>query len=141
MYNTQIIARELRHIKTDTGKSGHQYTLWQVIATKPDGTEIEQNLRTFDELPLNEVIEVTVESFQASSGATSYTVKPKRAGLPDSVDDLRLRVEKLESHVFGRTTETPTQAATVTPPPPPPAPPPPTHAVAPQPLPGDDPPF
>jgi hypothetical protein len=90
---TQIIVRELKEISTGQTNAGASYTLYQVRATKPDGTEIPGNLRTFDSgLPIDEVIDVEVEKFTSEQYGESFTISMKKPNQGE-------RIEKLESRV------------------------------------------
>lgn len=145
----QIIVLDLKHIKSGTTSGGEPYTLRQVRATKLDGIPIDLNLRTFDDLPKDIPITVTVEKFSSQRGyGDSYTIKlaeegqthtapaspppdvqngtstqlPAGGGVHAEVGALRSRVEKLEADMarfLSARTEVQTSAA---PPPPPPSP-------------------
>lgn len=97
MAQTKIIVRDLKVIT-----SRPNYTLHQVIAVKPDGSPIvdamgqELNLRSFQELPKNRVIDVEVESFTSEKYGTSYTLKAMNYSLTDRVDELEAKVKALE---------------------------------------------
>jgi hypothetical protein len=138
-FTTKVIAREVRLVHSGTTAKGQPYEVYQVIATKPDGTQIlwpdgsgEIPLRTFDaNFPTNEVVEVDAEIFRSEQYGDSYTlkVKGKQGGqtakklkeLEDEFDKLRARVAKVEQTVGEiLRDEKPTTAAA-----PPPAPPPP----------------
>lgn len=97
--DTQIIVRECNPIKSGTSqKTGEQWTMYQLVATKPDGTPIPQNLRSFEEQPIHEVIDVAVTPFVSESYGTSYTIK--RRGVPKSqleIEDLKRRLEAVEA--------------------------------------------
>lgn len=136
---TKIIVRELLHIHTGRSKSGGTYSIWQVRATKPDGTKItdsaneELKLRTFDEgLPKDQVIDVTVEKHNSEQYGTSYTI----AAVGEAKGGLTKRVEKVEAFLKAtvgdrwtnfnpENTQTAAPPAAAPPPTPPPAPPPP----------------
>jgi hypothetical protein len=155
---TKIIVTEMRVTAQGKTKAGADYTLYQVLATKPDGQRIDLNLRSFTDLPKNEVIEVDVELYESDTYGKSYTLKRKGGGgggggskkLAESVDELRQRVERIEAFLqgrgeFGGTAPAPAQApppqpAAAPPQAPPPVPPaaPPPPAVPPQ---SDDIPF
>lgn len=114
----RLIVRELRKIHEGRTQKGAEYTIWQVIATTPDGRPIEQNLRTFEELPKSEVIEVTVDRFVSQQYGESYTLKQVgRRHTKDEIKELRQRIEALERVVYQGQQQ---QAA---PPPPPSSPP------------------
>lgn len=144
---TRLIVKELVHIKTGKTNKQVEYTIWQVRATKPDGTPIPQNLRTFEELPRNEVIEVTVDTFDSEQYGRSYTLKQVgRKSTRDEISELRKRIEVLEKAVLGGggpPCAAPVAAPVQQPPPvvPPPAAPPSTPSVGTGDLPPDDIPF
>ena len=124
-FSTRIIVKELRPIKTGTTGGGTAYTISQVIATKPDGVPIgDFNLRTFDDLPTNTVIEVDCELFKSERFGDSYTVKLKsgqqQSGLAKALEDLRTRVERIEHFLQGRGEFVGTAAPEPTQAPPPP---------------------
>lgn len=141
----RLIVRDLKRIHSGRTSKGAEYIIWQVIATKPDGTPIDQNLRTFEELPKNEVIEVTVEPYNSEQYGTSYTLKQVgRRSTRDELKALTERVARLEQAVYNggarAASPQPTPPLAVPPPPPPP----PAPAVAPaappleRPVPSDD---
>lgn len=116
--DTQIIVRECNPIKSGTSDGGGTWTMYQLIATKPDGTPIPQNLRTFDEQPLHEVIDVAVTPFVSETYGTSYTIK--RRGVPKSqleIEDLKRRLEAIEAKLGIQV-----GGQSLRPPPPPPSP-------------------
>lgn len=93
-----IIVKETREISTGRSQSGREYTMWQLIATKPDGTPIEQNLRAFEDMPRGEVLEVSVTPFVSQQWGTSYTVARKdKSELHKKVEELEARIARLES--------------------------------------------
>lgn len=138
-FSTKIIVRRLSPIKTGTTGDGSPYTISQVIATKPDGAPIADfNLRTFDALPTDCVIEVDCELFKSERFGDSYTVKlkagqvPQQAtadqGITKTVADLKTRVDRIEDFLSGRGEFAGSAAEPAGPPSPPPsgdAPPPP----------------
>lgn len=76
-----LIVTDLKHIKSGTTAGGEAFTLWQVRATGLDGIPIDQNLRTFEELPTDVPITVLVDFFKSSRGyGDSYTLKLADAG-------------------------------------------------------------
>lgn len=163
-FTTKLIVTASNRLHTGRTGGGKAYEIWQIIATKPDGTPIPQawNLRAFEDLPKNVVLEVDAELFTSERYGSSYTLKPKSGGMSDQLAALQERVARIEDFLRGRgefvgtaaappaaTAPATTQGAP--PPPPPPAPPqaapapapapaPPTAAPAGRP-PGDDIPF
>jgi hypothetical protein len=101
-HTTEIIVTEQKVIHSGN-KNGRDYTIYQVIATNRNGQLIDQNLRSFDELPKNQVIKVDVEKFDSEQYGVSYTVslegKKKSGGLGKVVDGLRDRVSALEARL------------------------------------------
>lgn len=133
-----IIVKETREISHGRSQSGSEYRMWQIIATKPDGTPIAQNLRCFEDLPRGEVLEVSVTPFVSEQWGTSYTVARKdKSKLHADVDALTKRVAALEEYLGINTPEGQTEGrfAHQGPPPDPPpyelkTPPPPTITPA-----------
>lgn len=122
-FKTKLIVRECKHTYSGTTRSGSAYKLYQVIATKPDGTPISQNLRSFSDLPRNEVLEVECELHQSEQYGPSYTVSV--IGGADRYARLEDRVQALEDTVMKLIRGGPDPAPPPEPPPaPPPAPPP-----------------
>jgi hypothetical protein len=101
-HTTEIIVTEQKVIHSGN-KNGRDYTIYQVIATNRNGQLIDLNLRSFDELPKNQVIKVEVEKFDSEQYGVSYTVslegKKKSSGLGKVVDGLRDRVSALEARL------------------------------------------
>lgn len=99
---TEIIVTEQKVIHSGN-KNGRDYTIYQVIATNRNGQLIDLNLRSFDELPKNQVIKVEVEKYDSEQYGVSYTVtlegKKKSSGLGKVVDDLKARVKTLEERL------------------------------------------
>jgi hypothetical protein len=98
-----LIVTELKELTTGTGKSGAPYVLYQVRATYPDGRVIpDMKLRTFEELPTNEVIKVRIEAHSSEQFGASYTLfqvgggKSAGEALVEKVKGLEQRVAHLE---------------------------------------------
>lgn len=126
-----MIVRDMRQIHKGRTQKGAEYIIWQVIATTPEGRSIDFNLRTFEELPKGEVIEVTVEKFVSEQYGDSYTIKQVgRRSSKDEIKELRGRVEALERAVYAQSQAPPSPSPGAPPVPPatPPATPPPTTA-------------
>jgi hypothetical protein len=137
-HTTEIIVTEQKVIHSGN-KNGRDYTIYQVIATNRNGQLIDLNLRSFDELPKNQVIKVEVEKYESEQYGVSYTVtlegKKKSSGLGKVVDDLKARVKTLEERLAAveqrMNGSAPPQASSVQAPPaaPSPGPPPVQQAV------------
>jgi hypothetical protein len=123
-HTTFIIVKETREIsKGRNPRTQDEFVLWQVIATKPDGTPIPQNLRCFEELPRGEVLEVSVTPFVSEQWGTSYTIARKdKSRLHTEVHTLEERVARIERHLGLGDNDSPPPSS---PPPAPPAVPPP----------------
>lgn len=100
-YTTFIIVRETREISSGNNpRTGQDYTMWQLIATKPDGTMIDQNLRSFEDMPRGEVLEVSVTPFVSEQWGTSYTIARKdKSKLHKDMATLEERVARIEQHL------------------------------------------
>ncbi len=132
----RLIVREMRRITTGRTSKGAEYVICQVVATTPEGQPINHNLRTFEDLPRDQVIEVSIERHNSEQYGESFTLK--QVGRRSSRDELKAlaeRVAKLEQAVYSGTT-VPTEGAAHAAPPqpttapalPPPLPPPPPTA-------------
>lgn len=94
-----IIVKDLKEIHKGTNSAGADYTIWQVLATDQAGNSLDDyNLRTFQELPKHQPIEVEIEKFDHARYGESYTVSTKSGGkrMGNEVRQLRTRVEALE---------------------------------------------
>lgn len=93
-------------ITSGVGNYGN-WTLYGVDAQAEDGTEITETLKTFQELPMNTLIEVELERRDSEQYGTEYQLKkPKgaRYGLrpspvDDAYEDLKKRVYAIEQHL------------------------------------------
>lgn len=82
------------------------WTLYGVEAVNEDGQPINETLKTFQELPLDQLIEVEIERKETPEYGVEFTIKkPKgaRYGLrpspgDDAYEDLKRRVYALEQH-------------------------------------------
>lgn len=107
-FTTSIIVTETRVTNTGKTRTGGTYTLYQVIATKPSGELIDLNLRAFEDLPKNEVIEVDAELFRSQQYGDSFTLKRKGAprgggsGGGGGLAELEARVRRIEDFLSGR---------------------------------------
>lgn len=138
-----IIVKETREISSGRSQNGREYSMWQIIATKPDGAVIDQNLRSFEDLPRGEVLEVSVTPFVSEQWGTSYTVARKnKSKLHSDFELLSARVAALEKHLGLAAPEEPQGVRAHQGPPPPPtadgSPPPIPVIVAPDGRKGDD---
>lgn len=89
------------------GRDG--WTLYAVQATTPDGVAIVAELRSFQVLPVGEVIDVEVERRDHETYGTSFTLKrprPSTRQLQDSLEQQKMvlgaltgRVEALEEKI------------------------------------------
>jgi hypothetical protein len=124
---TKIIVKDTKQLHSGRTKAGGQYTIWQIVATKPDGVPISHNLRAFGDLPRNEVIEVECELYRSEQYGDSYTVQRKGGSnsskLAKDVSDLQRRVGELEMRL-GELLRDERPSAATPPPTPPPSPPP-----------------
>lgn len=117
---TFIIVKETREISRGRNpRTQAEFTMWQIIATKPDGTPIPQNLRCFEDLPRGEVLEVSVTPFVSEQWGTSYTIARKnKSKLHTDVSSLEDRVARIEA-MLNITSDDSSPAPSSAPPPPP----------------------
>lgn len=105
----KLTATSCEVLTTGTSKtSGNPWTMYEVFAVDEAGTPVEAKLRSFDELPLNELIEYGVTMRQDQRHGTSYTLelpknrRPKKdtsKGYKAQIDALKLQVGSLERTV------------------------------------------
>lgn len=87
-----------------SAKNGNPWTMYEVYAVDEAGTPVEAKLRSFDPLPLNELVEYGVTMRQDQRHGTSYTLelpknrRPKREdkGFKPQIEALKLQVANLE---------------------------------------------
>lgn len=104
----KMIVREIKPLATTKTNHGNEGTLYEVFAVKEDGEAITESLRTFEALPLDQVIEVDSKRYEHTRYGVSYTLKRVKkggggggggGGLANSVDQLRQRVDGLEQQM------------------------------------------
>jgi predicted RNase H-like nuclease (RuvC/YqgF family) len=86
---------------------GHRYTIFDIEASKPDGTLIQEKLRAFEALPIGETVDVTVTPFESEEHGRSFTLHRKGSNnatahvneLKAVVEALQATVERLEKRV------------------------------------------
>jgi hypothetical protein len=93
----------LRELRSGTSSGGRPWTLFQVQARDPDGKLIEQNLVTFERLPLNEMIEVEITRRDDPKFGVSYSLKRPRAdaGVAGRLEALERRTTAIERRLAG----------------------------------------
>lgn len=86
--------------------SGKAYTLYEVACRGEDGTPIEEEFKSFDMLPMGELIEYEIEREDHPKYGVSYLLKlppgvkrPPKPNLQGDIVELRQRVARLESQV------------------------------------------
>lgn len=86
--------------------SGKPYTLYEVACRGEDGTPIEEEFKSFDMLPIGELIEYEIEREDHPKYGVSYLLKlppgvkrPPKPNLQGDIVELRQRVARLESQV------------------------------------------
>lgn len=103
IHTTEIVVREVNQIHQGRNAAGREWKIFQLIATNRDGQLIDLNLRSFSELPLNQLIKVDVEKYDSDRFGQSYTVslhgKSKGGGLGKKVDELRARVDAQDEKI------------------------------------------
>lgn len=81
---------------------GDAYTIYEIEAADAQGVTIKHKLRSFQVLPIGQVIEVTVTAFNSEQWGKSYTLHPKNAPKLDStarINELTGEVESLRSEL------------------------------------------
>lgn len=102
-----VTSKEVAH--NGTSDSGKDWTIWEVFANDEAGQPVTEKLRSFEDLPENQLIEVHAEEYNDDRRGTTYTLSTRAprgqkntnssrgqsGGLAKSVDELRARVEQL----------------------------------------------
>lgn len=98
-FTTQIVVTETRVTYEGKNKQGHTYKLYQIIATKPDGSPVPFNLRSFEDMPKGEVLEVAAEIYRSQQYGDSYTLTRKggsKSATKNELEKLAERVTAIE---------------------------------------------
>lgn len=81
---------------------GDDYTIYEITAENGNGETIAVPLRSFTQLPVGQVVEVTVKPFPSEKFGMSYTLTPKRGAggpLAAAVNELAEKIESLTARV------------------------------------------
>lgn len=79
---------------------GDTYTIYELTAFKEDGSEINEKLRSFENLPLDELIEVTVTPYNSEKYGRSFTIAQRnRPNSAQLIRELKTTVLKLTERV------------------------------------------
>jgi hypothetical protein len=100
----RMTVTSLEAVKSGTSDKGKDWTLYDVGALDEAGDPIDAKLKTFDgTLPIGDLVELDVTKQTHEQYGDSYLLERpgsgRGGGLKGSVDDLRERVERLESQV------------------------------------------
>src|ERR1700683_1321956 len=58
-------------------KRGDEFTIYEIEASKPDGTPINEKLRAFSTLPIGQEVDVTVTPYNSEQYGKSFTLALK----------------------------------------------------------------
>jgi hypothetical protein len=89
-----------------TSASGKPWTLYEVAVVGEDGEPIDEQFKSFDFLPIGELVAYEVEREDHPTYGTSYLLKlpkgarrPPKPNLQAEIEELRQRIARLESQV------------------------------------------
>lgn len=86
-----------RQVYSGRNPRGDEYTIYEIDAANPQGTHINQKLRSFQPLPIGQQVEVTVTPFNSETHGKSYTLHMKgRSNGGGSTARLNEMAEELE---------------------------------------------
>ncbi len=84
-------------------KRGDDYCIYELSAAKEDGTGVDQKLRSFEELPVGELLDLTVTPFHSEKHGTSFTLsrknKPGGGGSSRKVEELTQFVQAIDERL------------------------------------------
>jgi hypothetical protein len=86
------------------------FTIYEITAHRMDGSKVQETLRSFEDLPLGEPVELTVTPFPSEKYGMSYTLALKNKvgntqrlnDLQAQVQDLSERLQRVEAGMAGR---------------------------------------
>ena len=91
--------------------------IYAVSAVKEDGSPVEQELRSFAELPIGEVVEYALSRYEHEKYGVTFTLYPpkeSRGKLTERVTELEKRVATLESRLGDSPPTSSTESSTAT---------------------------
>lgn len=74
-------------------------TLYEVFAVDEEGEPVQEELRSFQELDLGELVEYEVTRYDDPERGTSFTLKRQPKNTARRVDELEKRVDELEKRL------------------------------------------
>jgi hypothetical protein len=99
-----VCSCEVRH--EGTSASGKPWTLYEVAVVGEDGEPIKEEFKSFEMLPVGELVEYEVEREDHPTYGTSYRLRlpkgarrPPKPNLQSEMEELRQRIARLESEV------------------------------------------
>jgi hypothetical protein len=101
-----LTVRSCNAVHEGTSASGKPWTLYEVAVVGEDGEPITENFKSFENLPIGELVAYEVEREDHPTYGTSYLLKlpkgarrPPKPNLQADVEELRQRIARLESQV------------------------------------------
>jgi predicted RNase H-like nuclease (RuvC/YqgF family) len=89
-----------QQVYSGVNPKGHRYTIFEIGAAKPDGTLINEKLRSFEALPIGQDVEVTVTPFDSEEHGRSFTLHRKVSNNATAqVNELKAQVSELAATV------------------------------------------
>lgn len=104
---TRLLVTSCTEVYTGYNGRGDKYVIHEVEAQKEGGEPINQKLRSFENLPTGELLDVMVTPYESDKHGRSYTItrrnKPSSAKkikeLESRLTELTERIERLEARV------------------------------------------
>lgn len=114
--NLTVRSCNVRH--EGTSASGKPWTLYEVAVVGEDGEPIAEDFKSFENLPIGELVAYEVEREDHPTYGTSFLLKlpkgarrPPKANLQAELAELRQRIDRLESQVRSLAGDPPPSAA------------------------------
>lgn len=104
---TRLIVTSCAEVYVGYNSHGDKYVIHEVEATRENGEPINEVLRSFENLPVGEVLDVNVTPYESTKHGKSFTItrrnKPSSSQqikeLKSVIETLTERVERLEAKV------------------------------------------
>jgi hypothetical protein len=117
-----LTARSCTLYREGTSSAGKPWTLYEVAVVGEDGEPITEDFKSFENLPIGELVAYEVERKDDAKYGTSYLLRlpkgaprPSKPDLQSEIEQLRQRITRLESRLAALTSDSPDSPASPSP--------------------------